>query len=395
MKTLIKSVLFSSSLLVAEFSSATQYFSWIDQNGQLRNSFLKEEAVSQADVDSYKALSLSDFVSEDNRIASVGLQINPKAAKEQKRKYYTWVEADGRTHNTEYAQGGPQIEKKDLVLQGGELASDYMDADELARRGFVRDGEETPYYTWVDPTGRLVTSTYQPGAVGATGQGSVIQYTEGSQFVFNQPQGVGVASESNQVMSSLSVDPLDESGQLVVSEPKALLTVDEKLMNRLKETCCSQMAEDAFYPLKLDSPIYEKLAELSPSYNFPTGHSYYVPVRLPISQQSYGLKIKSFAKKGLFYPVLLFLDENREPTRYVSDSVVEYHPETWNRYAHLEGRIQIKPAFGERYLLVFTTEDSLEQITSKKIDSDDKNKLASLVEHEHSKTGSVEIKVIY
>jgi hypothetical protein len=110
---------------------------------------------------------------------------------------------------------------------------------------------------------------------------------------------------------------------------------------------------------------------------------------LPVSQQIYGIKVKSFAQKGVFYPVLLFLDENRQPTRYVTDSVVEYHEETWDRYAYLEGRIMIKPSYGERYVLIFTTEDDLKRMTQKSAE------LASLAEHAHSKTGSVEVRVIY
>ena len=362
---------------------AKQYFTWIDSNGYLRNSFLKQEAVSQAEVDNYKALSLSDFVSEDNRIASVGFQINPKSAKERKRKYYTWVEADGRTHNTEYAATPQKIEKKEQVLQGGVLASDFVDADQLARQGFMRDGDENPYYTWVDPTGRLVSSQYQPGPAYSGVSKNVIDYTEGNQHVFNQKL---VATDSIQISKNESLGAVLPA---MDQKPQSVITLDKKLAARIKDTCCAQLAPSSFYPLSPDVSVYEKLNELSPSYDFPTGHSYFIPIRLPVSQQTYGIKVKSFAQKGLFYPVLLFLDENRQPTRYVTDAVVEYHEETWNRYAHLEGRIQIKPSYKERFVLVFTTEEDLKRVTQQK------KELALLAEHEHSKLGSVEVRIIY
>ncbi|MFC3149644.1 MalM family protein [Litoribrevibacter euphylliae] len=358
--------------------SANQvYFSWIDSNGNLRNSFLNQEVVSKADVDNYRALSLSDFVAEDNRIASVGYQINPKSAKEKKQKYYTWVEADGRTHNTEYASAPQQVEKKEFVLQGGELASEYIDADQLARQGYLRDGDEKPYYTWVDPTGRLVTSEYQPGPAYTGVSQNVIDYTEGNQYVFNDSQGSATEKSLGDFVPSLD------------AAPTSVISLDKKLAARIQDTCCAQISEANFYPLTPDDSVYEKLGKLSPSYDFPTGHSYYIPIRLPVSQQTYGIKVKSFAQKGLFYPVLLFLDENRQPTRYVTDSVVEYHEETWDRYAHLEGRIMIKPSYGERFVLIFTTEEDLKRVTQQK------EQLALLAEHEHSKTGSVEVKVIY
>lgn len=364
-------------LIVAGNSHSSHYFSWIDHNGSLRNSFLNQEAVSKADVDNYRVLSLSDFVAEDNRIASVGYQINPKSAKEKKQKYYTWVEADGRTHNTEYASAPQQVEKKEFVLQGGELASDYIDADQLARQGYLRDGDEKPYYTWVDPTGRLVTSEYQPGPAYTGVSQSVIDYTEGNQYVFNDSQGSATEKSLGDFVPSLD------------AAPTSVISLDKKLAARIQDTCCAQISEANFYPLTPDDSVYEKLGKLSPSYDFPTGHSYYIPIRLPVSQQTYGIKVKSFAQKGLFYPVLLFLDENRQPTRYITDSVVEYHEETWDRYAHLEGRIMIKPSYGERFVLIFTTEEDLKRVTQQK------EQLALLAEHEHSKTGSVEVKVIY
>ncbi|GLQ33218.1 MalM family protein [Litoribrevibacter albus] len=355
---------------------ADDYYSWIDQNGVLRNSFIERNRVTLAEIERYKSLSLSDYVAEDNRIASVAYQIDPLSEKEKKRKYYTWVEADGRTHNTEYATAPQSIEKKTLVLQGGELASDYIDGDQLARQGFLRE-EESLHYSWVDPTGRLVSSEYTPGSNVSIQSRTIINYTDANQYLFEPDQGDRPVQALGDLVPSLS------------SEPKSVISLDKKLVARIKDTCCAQIPEESFYSLTPEDSVYEKLGELSPSYEFPTGQSYYLPIRLPVSQQTYGIKVKSFAQKGVFYPVLLFLDENRQPTRYVTDSVVEYHEETWDRYAHLEGRIMIKPSYGERFVLIFTTQEDLKRITQRK------QNLAVLAEHEHSRTGSLEVKVIY
>ncbi len=367
---------FISLLLCSVNIQAKQYYTWIDKSGDLHNSFLEREAITQGEVERYRSISLSDFVSEDNRIAGVGLQVNPKAPKEQKRKYFTWVEADGRTNNTEYASVPQKVENKKIVIQGGELADDFIDGDLLAKKGFLRDGSEKPYYTWVDPTGRLITSEYKPGPDYSSVSTAVIDYTDGQEFVYNE-------SDVNQIASLGALVPA------MNAEPQTVISVDKKLVLRLREVCCNQIPDSEFLSLSSSGSVYEKITKLSPSYEFPTGTSHYLPISLPVSQQSYGLKIKSFAQKGLFYPVLLFLDEDKEPLRYVTDSVVEYHPESWDRYAYLEGRIQIKPSSKERYVLIFTTESDLDRVI------DQHKSYASLKGHEHSKLGNLEVSLIY
>ena len=60
---------------------------------------------------------------------------------------------------------------------------------------------------------------------------------------------------------------------------------------------------------------------------------------------------------------LLFLNEGKVPTRMVSDAVYQLHPETWYRYAFLEGTVAIRPERGERYVLLITTSEDLAQAT--------------------------------
>ncbi|GAA3910615.1 MalM family protein [Litoribacillus peritrichatus] len=354
---------------------AGEYYTWIDQNGDLRNSFMKSEAVSYVELEHYKELSLSDFVSEDKRIAEVGLQVNPKAPKEEKRKYYTWIEADGRTNNTEYASRPQSVDLNQVVINGGELASDFVDADELARKGFVRDGGEKPYYTWVDPTGRLLSSEYQPAGISPASRG-VIDYTDRKEFVFDASENANGGG-------------LGELVPYMKASEESVVSHNKDKVSRLKDVCCAQLQDADFYSLTPDNSVSEKLNDLSPSYRFPTGESYYVAVSLPISDITYGLKIKSFSDKGILYPVLLFLDENKEPTRYVTDSVIEYHPETWRRLAYLEGRIQIKSSYKERYVIIFSSEEDFNRLTREEKEVTGISKLA------YSKLGSVEVSLIF
>lgn len=97
------------------------------------------------------------------------------------------------------------------------------------------------------------------------------------------------------------------------------------------------------------------------------GRSYYAALRLPASRQSYGLRVRSFANRQVVYPSLLFLDEAKRPTRLVSDAVYQLHPETWYRYAFIEGTVQVRAERGERYVLLITTDQdrSLQTLDNK------------------------------
>ncbi len=103
------------------------------------------------------------------------------------------------------------------------------------------------------------------------------------------------------------------------------MTIDD-LYQDLQRRCCEQIAESDFTELDADEPRYEELNRFSPSFDFPMGRSFYAAIRLPRSQGVYGLRIRSFANRQVVYPSLLFLDEQKRPTRLVSDAVYKLNP---------------------------------------------------------------------
>jgi hypothetical protein len=306
-----------------------RYLTWVDDQGQVHNTFV-DQAYAQQQQQAARRVGLSDSA----RLANEGGTRWPgsKPTGESKRRYYTWVDASGNLQTSFYA-GAQQAEagQRDALLANGERASDYIDADVLEGKGYVRPGQDQPYYTWVDEQGRM--------------------------------RNAGVASATAQVEPRAGGAPLHLPG--LDGQPTAAMRAllegsqapGEGLYQSLLEQCCGQLAEDAFIELSADEPRYAELNKFSPSFSFPMGRSYYAALKLPRSQLTYGLRVRSFANKQLVYPSLLFLDEAKRPTRLVSDAVYQLHGETWYRYAFIEGTVPVKAAAGERYVLLLTTDE--------------------------------------
>lgn len=129
------------------------------------------------------------------------------------------------------------------------------------------------------------------------------------------------------------------------------------------------------------------------------GRSYYAALKLPTSRQSYGLRVRSFANRQVVYPSLLFLDEAKRPTRLVSDAVYQLHPETWYRYAYIEGTVQVRAERGERYVLLITTDEdrSLQTLDNKPFKrplQDLAVDAAGMQRHAHADEGAFELAIV-
>ncbi|HLD65130.1 MAG TPA: MalM family protein [Pseudomonas sp.] len=321
-----------------------RYLTWVDDQGRVHNTFV-DQGYAQQQRQAAKRVGLSDSV----RLAGEGAGRWPgsKPAGESKRRYYTWVDAGGTLQTSFYA-GAQQADdgRRDALLANGERTSDYIDADVLEGKGYVRPGQDQPYYTWVDEQGRMRNA----GVSSATAQAepragrAPLHFTEGRQIEF-KPKAASLPGLDGQPTAAMRA--LLEGSQ----------APSEELYQSLLEQCCGQLAEDAFTELSADEPRYAELNRFSPSFSFPMGRSYYAALKLPRSQLTYGLRVRSFANKQLVYPSLLFLDEAKRPTRLVSDAIYQLHGETWYRYAFIEGTVPVEAAEGERYVLLLTTDE--------------------------------------
>jgi hypothetical protein len=310
-----------------------RYLTWIDDQGRVHNTFVDEHyAVQQRQAERRIE------AGEQKR----GRGWTSGAVAESKRRYFTWVDASGNLHNSVYS-GAEEAGQDNKRLRSGEAPTDYIDADVLEGRSFVRSEHGTAYYTWIDDQGRMHNSPMPEGAERTTAP-APITFTEGRQVEF---------ARATSILPGLDGQP-SPALQALLKRSQAR---DGGPYQALLERCCTQLSDSAFTELAVEEPRYQELSRFSPSLQFPMGRSYYAALSLPRSQHTYGLRVRSFANKQLVYPSLLFLDEAKRPTRLVSDAVYQLHPETWYRYAFIEGTVPVHAGQGERYVLLLTTDE--------------------------------------
>ncbi|WP_044874305.1 MalM family protein [Pseudomonas sp. LFM046] len=378
-------LLIALSLAGAAHASNGRYLTWIDDQGRVHNTFV-DSRYSEQQRQAAKRIVQSDQA----RLRDTDGTQWPGSAKagESKRRYFTWVDASGNLQNSFYAGGQVPSGERQFVLPNGQNSSEYIDSDVLQGRGYSRPEQGAAYFTWVDEQGRTHNSPVPARGKQEPGEEAPgpIAYTESREMEFKRKAAQ---------LPSLDGQPTAAMKALLEGSEEPV----EALYQNLVDQCCGQLPDDAFTEVSAAEPRYEELNKLSPSFEFPMGRSYYSALKLPRSQHSYGLRIRSFANQQVVYPSLLFLDEAKRPTRLVSDAVYQLHGETWYRYAYIEGTVQVRANQGERYVLLLTTDEdrslhTLDNKPYKRPLQDLALSDAGMQVHEHSDQGSFELAIV-
>lgn len=365
-----------------------RYLTWVDDLGRVHNTFVDSHYGAQQNAATRRIRQTDQARLADSAQASwPGAQVGG----ESKRRYFTWVDATGNLQSSFYAGAQQADGQQGLTLPNGQHSSDYIDAETFEGKGFVRSENGNPYYTWTDEQGRMhnspVTAEQRAAGMRSAAQASgAIQYSEGRQVTFDKraPELPGLDGQPSEAMQAL----LEGSQEQV-----------DGLYQSLQDRCCGHLAEGAFTELSVDEPRYQELNGFSPSFDFPMGRSYYAALKLPSSQHTYGLRVRSFANKQVVYPSLLFLDERKQPTRLVSDAVYQLHGETWYRYAFIEGTVPVNAMLGERYVLLLTTDEdrkvqTLDNKPFKRPLQDLAVNESGMQVHQHAEVGAFELAIV-
>ena len=384
-----------------------RWFTYIDETGQVQNLFLDDQFKDQQDNASSR-ISLSGYTSSADSPDSIAWQNATGAVKEDRRRYFSYVDGEGNLQSSFFSTTPTSTSKKDYVLGSGERISGYIDADKLQGQGFVREGDGLPFFTWMDESGQMQTGSISPEqrAMAFTspsnrlpGLGTRQLPSDGHEILIRIPKEEPSSVASQSLTAELSTI-LDADREKRRSRPRSR---DQQLVEDMRAGCCRAINLSNFIPLDRGDNHFETFNYLSPTYAFPSGISPYVGIVLPDTPGQLSVRVRSFADQGqtsFVYPTLLFLDGNREPTRMVTDAVYRLKPESWNSYASIEGIVQVKPWLGEKYLVVMTTDRDLQQQTldnrpyDRPLDSKIPDPDEGLMARQHTQEGSFEVSLL-
>ncbi|MEQ5814821.1 hypothetical protein J3362_04845 [Marinobacter sp. NFXS11] len=302
-----------------------------------------------------------------------GCQVGGSTVSEREG-YFTWVDEQGRVRYSPIAGAATNKTDKDAdarsdsgsaeePAQSDEGASpesglmedneytleNYPDAEALAKDGYVRPGERQPYFTWRDAEGNVRVSYYRPDTRSDLEKGLIeppVQITEASVYQAG-PAVAGAAPVEG-------YDP----------DAFAILAIEAKtddFFDRFSASCCESMDVPDRQSWQSGREFGISLSDDSATHPFLTGTSPYQLIELPDAgtHRSLVIRLRSYAKDGVFVPSLVFLDESMAPLRLVTDLVMDFTPENWHRRGYLEAWVPAFPGQDERWLVLFTRDEDL------------------------------------
>jgi hypothetical protein len=239
-----------------------------------------------------------------------------------------------------------------MDLKAGEYSTqNYIDAQELERRGYVRETDQGRFFVWVDHNGALHNSPYAPEeSLSETQVPNLQQDPKFSPF------------QSEERRTPLVTGALEQDAFAAT-----LFGLDKPvggILQQLSDVCCEQLADEYVDQLDAQGDGYVVEFERGRArHDFQLGESVYQVIALPESRQEYRVRLRSFIKKEMFYPTLVLLDSDYKPVRIVRHIVYDFHPENWHRFGYMEGWLKIEPQNGEAFLLVITIPDDLSRLS--------------------------------
>ncbi|MGO1463458.1 MAG: MalM family protein [Marinobacter sp.] len=277
--------------------------------------------------------------------ALAGCQVGGSTVSD-KEGYFTWVDEQGRVRYSPIAEEEPHKKTTDEEFN----ATNYPDAEALRRKGYVREGEQQPYFTWRDAEGNVRNTAYQPDTRTDKEKGRVAP-----------PATITPANVYRATDMLVSADPVAGHDP----DAFAILGIEkngDNYLERFAGTCCQGIETENHERWQEGRKFGIHLTENSPVHGFLTGKSPYQLISLPHREKPGGqvMRLRSYANNGIFVPSVVFLNSDLVPVRLVTDLVSKFEPENWHRRGYLEARIPVLEVKAERWMLIFTRKKDLE-----------------------------------
>jgi hypothetical protein len=130
--------------------------------------------------------------------------------------------------------------------------------------------------------------------------------------------------------------------------------------------CCATPADFLYEKLPVDARLERDIGTASEAFSFMGEKSFFASFELPRSSRPLLLTVeadmpwKGFPRSyAMFYPAVLFLDEDKQPVSFLPPSEAEYVSHDLLNADRLQAEIVVDPKAGWRYFVIFTTPDSL------------------------------------
>lgn len=240
--------------------------------------------------------------------------------------------------------------------------ADYIDGDLLLEQGNIRSDDDLPYYTWTDEQGRVRNTPYRPSVTSGSAKNTDPKNKKEKKPVIYSVYEEYRRSEQLTGIQNTQPQKIDSFAQKLFFEGQA-----ERFIDSFSKGCCEDLPKDSPSTLSFEDSVYVELDKNDDPYLFAEGKSPYKLIELPRSNENYSLKMKTFVKSssktgvknGVFFPQIVFLDDEFQVMRIVRNPVLEYVPENWRRHGYLKGLFKVDGRENERYMLINTTKETL------------------------------------
>ncbi|WLQ15300.1 MalM family protein [Hahella aquimaris] len=344
---LLSLALFSSGSVLAD-----RYYTWVDENGQVRHTLIRDgqpaaspQAQQQTLPEAAQSTPEQSPTSTEAAAPPVEKEINAEATSSSQAQEVSVANDVQEVSKADSPQPASPVSQSKSSQREIIDESTYIDAAELEKRGFVREGDSR-FYTWVDTNGVMHTEEYNPADAKSKAHVQPLQPTQ------------VVADEQRIEKASLpeGADPF-AADLLGLNAPGAKQEID-----LIYERCCENLVNDERVELEFDDGELLEIHKDEQGYNFGVGYSLYRVVEIPEGSVNRLLQLRAYAQPDAFYPSVLVLDSAWKPVRFLQDLLYIYEPENWFRYGYLEGFLRVKTK-DEKYLVLLTTGADLKKRT--------------------------------
>lgn len=396
----------------SSYASAEKYFTWVDEMGRVNHTVIPEEEnpLIKREVSSDEDPTLTESVEQkpspsteanSSSQKNVGTIESQASANEPENPKIEVNVNDLQPHTGVVSEAATTIAPEKNTAMNHPVVpvarkveineDDYIDGDVLLEQGNIRDENDLPYYTWTDEQGIVRNTPYRPESSTFTPKATK---EKGNTKPLKEVVVYSVYEEYRRMDSSVGAEHtspqnIDSFAQKLFFDGQADSFIDD-----FSNACCVDLPKETPSVLGFEDSVYVEFDKHSESYPFSEGKSPFKLIELPSIKQNYTLKFKTFVKtsgktgvkNGVFFPQIVFLNDQFEVLRIVRNPVLEYVPENWRRHGYLKGLFQIDGRENERYMLINTTKESL------KARNQIENKTVVLLSNQ--KIGSFEIEAL-